>query len=362
MTTKANGKTDVVPAWDWDWTEAKKNNPAAPVAFAEFAQQNDSREILVDGILATQSFVLVAGKPMSGKSWLAMALAVALATGTSFLDKFAVPKRRRVLLVDQDTPSETLRERLVSMMPPEASHENLHVLSQQGLELDTKEGIKKLLSAMKNARASVVIIDSLAASVSSEFRENDADSVRKLLKTHLRQSHIFPIFRKCTFVLLHHLRKGGDSDDLDGVRGSGAVVAEADAVFLVFPFKDRGHFVVRPVWKRFDLGTTPFLAGVEEQEGERRHVRFLRECFGTDPEEEEQLQHLIMLVACSGEAGITVKEVIAQTHLYYTQRQARRLLDLARERGLLIRRNEAHNRYRFFLREEGTEEVENWEN
>jgi AAA domain-containing protein len=55
----------------------------------------------VDGIIAREERVIFFGEWSSFKSWVALDLALHLAAGKPWLDKFAVPRPRRVLYVDE---------------------------------------------------------------------------------------------------------------------------------------------------------------------------------------------------------------------------------------------------------------------
>jgi len=64
---------------------------------------------LVDGLIPHGHMVIMGGLPGAGKSWIADALAAHVASGMDFL---GLPiKQGEVLLVDEDTPEDELRNR-----------------------------------------------------------------------------------------------------------------------------------------------------------------------------------------------------------------------------------------------------------
>src|SRR5262245_36226998 len=67
---------------------------------------------LLDPLIAVGDRVIVYGEWGSYKSWMLQALALALAAGRSFLDKFPVDGPRRVLYVDEEMSKRLFTRRL----------------------------------------------------------------------------------------------------------------------------------------------------------------------------------------------------------------------------------------------------------
>jgi hypothetical protein len=340
-------------------TPLPPDDPEAPIRLGALIGQAVKRKEIIEGILAEGLTVLAVGKPMSGKSWFAGELAVALASGTPFMGKFKVPVSRNVLIVDQDSPTDILRERLRQIQRPGAAN-RISILSQEGLELDKPDDVRRLGRAMLKSKAHVVIIDSLVSCVSSEFDENRADSVRKVFKKHLKELFSARAFRGRTLVVLHHLRKGPTSSNLDNIRGSGALVGEADVVFEIYGFGKSGRFVVKPVWKRVRLTGSAFVAEVIDDEDGRKQVRYVEDNDGLDPLIEDRLKRVVAFADETGSEGSTVRFVRSEVEGYLNEREVRDLLDLAVERGLLVRRSEARNRFRFWTPENAPDPDPEW--
>src|ERR1700678_1277838 len=72
------------------------------------------REMLLAPIIPQRSLSMVYAPRGLGKSWFALSLGVAVATGASFL-RWQAPKPRRVLLVDGEMPLCDLTKRLAAL-------------------------------------------------------------------------------------------------------------------------------------------------------------------------------------------------------------------------------------------------------
>jgi AAA domain len=73
------------------------------------------REKLLDPILQEKALAMVYATRGTGKTFVALGIALAVASGTKFL-KWTAPRPRRVLLVDGEMPAAALQERLASIV------------------------------------------------------------------------------------------------------------------------------------------------------------------------------------------------------------------------------------------------------
>ncbi|HEY4683391.1 MAG TPA: DnaB-like helicase N-terminal domain-containing protein, partial [Candidatus Acidoferrales bacterium] len=86
------------------------------VSAEELLQMNvPPREMILNPILPTQGLVMLYSKRGVGKTFIALAMAHAVATGGRFL-QWSAPKARSVLYVDGELPATTLRERLAAVI------------------------------------------------------------------------------------------------------------------------------------------------------------------------------------------------------------------------------------------------------
>lgn len=181
------------------------------------------REYIVDPWLPQRSLVVAFGAPASGKSLLALTLARAIATGTSF---GGIPtKPGRVAYVAAEA-SEDLGPRLKALITPDARaslSENLRfVPAAPQLHRDGLQGLLTTLRLHGDAWA-LIIIDTLARCFVSGD-ENSAQEMGEFVAAceELRDA------LSASVLLLHHANRGGFDE-----RGSNALRGAADVMWRV---------------------------------------------------------------------------------------------------------------------------------
>src|SRR5215831_4393958 len=75
-------------------------------------QQRDEQAWLIEGLWSAQAVGIIGGEPKCGKSFLALDLAVAVASGTPCLRHFPTPQCGRVLLFAAEDAAHIVRQRL----------------------------------------------------------------------------------------------------------------------------------------------------------------------------------------------------------------------------------------------------------
>jgi putative DNA primase/helicase len=148
-----------------------------------------------------------------GKTWMALAIAHAIASGGEFL-RWRAPSPRRVLYIDGEMPGAMLQERYATVVEAsgtDAPAKNFRLLAADcqpdGLpDLSDPEAQRFFDGAI--ADAELIIVDNLST-IARGLRENEADSFGPLLSWLLVQRAAGR-----SVLLVHHAGKGG------GQRGS----------------------------------------------------------------------------------------------------------------------------------------------
>lgn len=186
---------------------------------------------VVGGLLPVGATVL-AGKPKLGKSFMALQIAQAVASGTPFLgmNTMKVP----VLMIALEDSPRRIKGRLemqqsISDLPIEYEWqwEPLDGKGYEALE-------KRLEKGGPHGAYGLVIIDTLASAKSGNIDENKASDMGQLIYPLQRLAHEY----QCALLLIFHHRKGAIDDPVWDVRGSGAVPGAVDV--LMGLYKDRG--------------------------------------------------------------------------------------------------------------------------
>lgn len=203
-------------------------------------------EYLCRPLLPKRSLVLLAGKAGAGKSLLCLHLAHAVASSTKVFDRFEVVENTRVLIIDEENGPPTYKERvqLLGLNPLD----NIDCLCLTGFRLDSIEHLKFLERAIESMGYGLVILDNWTTIV-SKIDENKAIEVSGVLSPLRRIAYR----HDCSFVLIHHLRKSLPYhlvNELDELRGSSALVNEADLVYLVQVDSATEHRILKTVKNR----------------------------------------------------------------------------------------------------------------
>ncbi len=167
------------------------------------------RDVLMEPWLRSRDLVMLYGWRGAGKSWIAMALAMGLASGGHVL-RWHVEKPRNVLLVDGELPTDTLQARAAAIACGGASElvprGALRIIAADRQErgipsLATPEG--RVLIEPHLDDIEVLILDNLA-SLAPGGQENEAESWRGM------QGWLLSLRRRGVAVIfVHHAGKGG---------------------------------------------------------------------------------------------------------------------------------------------------------
>ena len=184
--------------------------PICPISAAELLRMDiPLRDTLMDPFLPQQGGVLMFAPRGIGKTFMALSLAYAVASGGTVM-RWRAKAARRVLYVDGEMPLASLQERLAGIAagadhsPPD--EDNFRLLPQDhyrdGLpDIASPEG--RALIERHAEGTDLVVLDNLSSLIRA--RENEADDWQPM------QDLVLSLRRKGTSALLiHHAGKGGD--------------------------------------------------------------------------------------------------------------------------------------------------------
>ncbi len=186
----------------------------------------------VPGILP-EGVVLLAGKPKLGKSWLVLALCLAIALGGVALGTIRVEQGACLYLALEDN-RKRLQRRLKKLLMGGAPPADLHMATEwPRLDEGGADALEDWLEAHPGAR--LVVIDTLAKARPRSKGQNvyadDYAALERLLP--LASKH------RVAIVVVHHLRKMGAADPLDEISGSTGLSGGVDGMLVLK--RDRGR-------------------------------------------------------------------------------------------------------------------------
>ena len=181
----------------------------------------------VPGIIP-QGLTLLVGKAKSGKTSLALDLAVGLAIGNDVLGSIEV-QALEVLYVPFEDTQQKLQPRIDKKMKRNpVAQKRLHfVFNPPDIELSGVERLQIMLQAHPNKQ--LVVIDTLALLMGSTgIGKGYAASYGEMIKLKEIADR-----QGTAIVLLHHTRKGNGDGILDSVAGSVGFTAAVDNVLIL---------------------------------------------------------------------------------------------------------------------------------
>jgi RecA-family ATPase len=199
--------------------------PFLTMAAAELVQKASPVEWLVDALLLKSGAAILGGAPKAGKSFLALDLCVAVASGTTGAGYFGVEAARPVTLLCAEDPSPVLAQRLAALARSRSRglHElPIEVIVEPVVRLP--EALPRLAATLVRSRPGLLLLDPLIRLHRAD--ENSAtemavvlDGLRDLARA-----------TQTAILLVHHARKApsGGSPGA-GLRGSSDLAAFGDS-------------------------------------------------------------------------------------------------------------------------------------
>jgi hypothetical protein len=186
----------------------------------------DEHRWLIEHLWADQAVGIVGGPPKCCKSFLALDLAVAVASGTCCLRRFKTHRPGPVLLFAAEDALHVVRQRLQGISHAagvDFTQLPVHVITAPTVRIDLEVDRRRLHDTVDRIRPRLLVLDPFVRL--HRVDENLASDVAPLL-AYLREIQR----RFATAVLLvHHARKGGHAGVGQALRGSSELHAWGDS-------------------------------------------------------------------------------------------------------------------------------------
>lgn len=209
-------------------TERNSDNTLSVVRIDEIAIQENSPRWLIDQLWGASSVGVIGGAPKCSKTWLALDMALSVATGTACLNKYDVPEPGPVLIYLAEDALSVVRERVEGMARQrglDLDAVDVHVITAPTLRLDRDPHRTQLLETARRIRPRLLLLDPLVRLHGID--ENNAGEVAQLL------AYFRSLQREmnCSVALVHHTRKNaaGGVAAGQGLRGSSDIHAFGDS-------------------------------------------------------------------------------------------------------------------------------------
>jgi hypothetical protein len=169
------------------------------------ADRPDERRWLVEDLWADEAVGIVGGEPKCCKSFLALDIAVAVASGAPCLRRYPVPRPGRVLLFAAEDALHVVRRRLEGICRAAGvvlADLDVQVITAPTLRLDHQEDRDRLAETVATLRPRLLVLDPFVRL--HRIDENASGEVAPLLAylRELQRRHGLAV------LLVHHARKG----------------------------------------------------------------------------------------------------------------------------------------------------------
>ena len=160
---------------------------------------------LIEGLWGAEAVGIVGGEPKCCKSFLALDMAVAVASATPCLRRFPVARAGTVLLFAAEDALSTVRERLEGICAAAdlcLAELNLHVITAPTVRLDLEPDRERLEDTVRALQPALLVLDPFVRL--HRVDENVSADVAPLLDYLRGLQRRY----KTAVVLVHHARKG----------------------------------------------------------------------------------------------------------------------------------------------------------
>lgn len=260
--------------------------PYPVTRIAHIRAKHASPAWLVTSLWGEQAVGFIAGPPKSGKTWLALELAVAVASGKPCLGRFSVQDRGHVLLYAAEDTAQAIKHRVAGIAKArgiELEHLAVGLITESGLRLDDPEHQQRLSQTLMQLRPRLLVLDPLVRLHRSD--ENSATDISQLLAflRHLQRQNAVAV------ALVHHVRKSATSHPGQALRGSGDLHAWSDSSLYLVRRKGRLELHTE---HRSHPNTSPLL--VELHPSDPLHLRCLGDADSAQQDTDNQLGYRIL--------------------------------------------------------------------
>ena len=211
---------------------SERGDDALPVVRAADIEETETRpRWLVSSLWARAGVGILGGAPKCCKSWLALEMALAVASGEPCLGVFDIGDAGGVLLYMAEDAAPVVKARLEGI----CRHRGLdlaalpvHLITAPALRLDRDHDQRRLRDAVAKYAPRLLVLDPFVRL--HRIDENDAGQVSALLGylRELQRAHDVAV------LVVHHARKNAAPGQAgQSLRGSGDFFAWADSLLLV---------------------------------------------------------------------------------------------------------------------------------
>ena len=187
------------------------------------------RHWIVPGLI-TEGVTILAGRPKTGKSWLMLGAALAVAEGGFALGEIPVEQGDVLYMALEDSEGR-LQERQKQLLYNNIGSEHFHYITSGEMPPLNQGGIEALDDwLVENPQAKMVVIDTLGRvkpekKGNSDSYDHDTKVISSLQEIAFKH--------RIAIVVIHHTRKMATTDAVEEVSGTFGLTGAADAILVM---------------------------------------------------------------------------------------------------------------------------------
>lgn len=231
------------------------------VSAADFVSQNQApHKMLVEGIWPEHAIGFISASPKSYKTYMALDLAFAVATGTMFLGRFPAPsdRQRTVLFIQEESSRSAFRDRLTAVGSRFGGvPESIRLITNKSVVLEDESWVERIEAALTRYKPDLVVLDPLASLTSGD--ENSSQEMGRVVRLlrGWRDRH------GCAICVVHHSgkgsEKGGSKRSGEKMRGSSALHGASETALYLDRADDETPRITVKAEQKEDEPPKPFL-------------------------------------------------------------------------------------------------------
>jgi len=205
--------------------------PLPVIRLGRVKNEPNRQRWLIQGLWAEGAVGCIGGTPKSGKTWLALEMAMAVASGAPCLGQFPVPKRGTVLMYAAEDPAQAMKDRAIELAKARDLHLDglaVGLITEPSLRLDVPGHRLRLSATIEKLKPRLLVLDPLVRL--HRVDENSSSEMSELLGFLRRLQRLYGV----AIAVVHHVRKSGAGQPGQSLRGSGDLHAWGDSnLYLV---------------------------------------------------------------------------------------------------------------------------------
>lgn len=205
-----------------------------PLAVQKIGDIQEQRGVpwLVEGLWTRQGVGFLCGSPKACKTWLALDLALSVASRTAVLGAYPAAEAGAVLLFVAEDPPAAVRARLAGMAAPRGVSLDqlpIHLVMHRSLRLESPRDQARLQATVARYRPTLLVLDPFVRLTAID--ENSSLEVSSVLASLRELQATLGV----AILIVHHARKTGGNGAPAGLslRGSGDFWAWADSTLYL---------------------------------------------------------------------------------------------------------------------------------